>query len=169
MLPNNTFRANILSSLLALALICFLCPDMAAEDNGDDRMDIKTKSFAIKCCVKAYLQASDFQQLKNNTLLKINRMTDKQFKDEYISAWSALKKCPQLVAHYKLRPAMTRLEAVKIIRGLALDDCVAAVDDVPDSVVVDEFNKGINSPEMVNKSFAEQLNLLINRFFSAGN
>ena len=169
MLSNNAYHANILPSLLALALFGFLYPVMAAEENGDSRIGVKTKGFAIKCCIKGYLQASNFQQLKNNTLLKINRMTDKQFKDEYVQTWAVLKKCPQLVASYKLRPDMTRPEAVKTIRGLSLDDCMDAVDDIPDSVVVDEFNKSVNSPEMENKSFAEQLNLLLSRLFSAGN
>ena len=163
MLSKNAYHVNILPSLLALALVGFLYPVMAAEEKGDSRIGVETKGFAIKCCIKGYLQAANYQQLKSNTLHKITRMTDKQFNDEYLQAWAVLKKCPVLVAQYHLKPGMTRTEAVRTIRGLSLDDCLNAVDDIPDPVVVDEFNKGVDNPEMKGKSFAEQLNLLISR------
>jgi len=151
---------------LAIVLAGLVCGGgTAAQDEQSSADQFKTKALglAVKTCIKTYLVNADFQGLKNEKLAAINGKTAPQFKADYNQAWAVLKKCPNLVSKYRLRQDMTKAEVLKIVGRLTRNDCLEAVDNIPDEVVVDQFIKSVNDPEMQNKSLNEQIDLIMKR------
>ena len=142
-------------------LVCGNGPAVTDEQSSSDQFTIKVVSFSIKTGLKTYLENSDFQSLKNKKMAEINRKTKPQFEADYNQAWAVLKKCPVLVSKYHLRQNMTQPEAFKIISRLTRNDCLEAVDNIPDEVIFDQFNNRMNDPEIKNKPLNEQINLII--------
>jgi|GEM_PF-2361655 len=154
------------SVFLAIGFAMLVCGSGTAvtdEQSSANLFQTKAISLAIKTCIKAYLVNSDFQSLRNGNMAEINRMTLPQFEANYIQAWAFLKKCPYLVSKYRLRQNMTKQETLKIVSRLTRNDCIEAVDNIPDEVIVDQFSKCINDPEMQNKSLSEQIDLIMKK------
>jgi len=151
---------------LAIGLALLVCGSGTAvtdDQSSVDNFQTKVVSIAIKTCIKAYFVNSDFQSLKNEKMAAINHKTAPQVEADYNQAWAVLKKCPNLVSKYRLRQNMTKQEVLKIVSRLTRDDCLDAVDNIPDEVIVDQFNKCINDPEMQNKSLSEQIDLIMKK------
>ena len=154
---------NVFLTIGFAMLVCGSGIAVTDEQSSADHFQTKAVSLAIKTCIKAYLVNSDFQSLRNGNMAEINRKTAPQFEADYIQAWAFLKKCPYLVSKYRLRQNMTKQEVLKIVSRLTRDDCLDAVDNIPDEVIVDQFNKGINDPEMQNKPLNEQIDLIMKK------
>lgn len=154
---------NVFLAIGFALLVCGHGPAVTNEQSSVDQFKTKTFSLAIKTCLKAYLVNADFQSLKNENMAAINRKTAPQFAADYNKAWAVLKKCPDLVSRYRLRQNMTKPEVLKIISRLTRNDCLEAVDDVPDEVIVDQFNSCLADPAIQNKPLYEQIDLIMNR------
>lgn len=151
---------------LAVGFAMLVCGNGTAvtdEQVFTDQFKTKAVGLAVKTCIKAYIANSDFQSLKKEKMAAINRKPAPQFETDYNQDWAVLKKCPDLVSKYRLRQNMTKQEALKIISRLNRDDCIKAVDNIPDEVIVEQFNKCINDPEMQNMSLNEQIDLIMKR------
>lgn len=150
-----------------LGFALFVCGSgFAATDEqpSSDQFKMKAASLVIKTCIKTYIANSDFQSLKNEKMAEINRKTAPQFEADYNQAWPVLKKCPYLVSKYRLRQNTTKQEVLKIVSRLTRNDCLDAVDNIPDEVVFNQFNNQLNDPEIQNKPWDEQLNLIIKKY-----
>lgn len=150
-----------------IGLVLLACGSGPAAGDGEppsDKFKMKAVSLAVKTGLKTYLINSDFQSLKNEKMAEINRKTTSQFAADYNQAWPVLKKCPWLVSKYRLRQNTTKHEILKIIGRLTRDDCLDAVDNIPDEVVFDQLNNRLNDPEVQNKPLNEQMNLIIKKF-----
>lgn len=134
------------------------------EQPATDQFKTKAVSLAIKGGLKTYLAKSDFQQLKRAKIKEINQMPEQQFAAEFSQTWPTLKKCPLIVAQFNLRPGMSKTAVVKIIGRLSLADCYRAIDNIPDEVVIEQFQHRLSNSETNDKSFAEQLNDMMSRF-----
>lgn len=157
---------NMKNVLLAVGFAMLVCgggPAAADEPSSADQFKTKAFSLAVKSCMKIYLLNADFQNLKNENVAAINRKTAPQFETDYNQAWTVLKKCPYLVAKYRLRQKMTKQEVLGVVSRLTRDDCLEAVDNIPDEVIVDQFNKCVNDPEIQDKPFNEQINLIMKK------
>lgn len=160
---------NMKNAFLTIGFTLLICgngPAVIDEQPSSDQFKIKAVSLLVKTSLKAYLINSDFQSLKNEKVAEINRRTAPQFEADYSQAWAVLKKCPGLVSKYRLRQTMTKPEVLKIISRLTRNDCLAAVDNIPDAVIVDQFNKCMNDPEIQNKPLNEQINIIMKKIFA---
>lgn len=146
-------------------LVCGSEPAVADEQPLPDQFKIKAVSLTVKTCIKTYLANADFQSLKNEKMAEINRKTAPQFEADYNQAWTVLKKCPCLVAKYHLRHNMAKHEVLKIIRRLTRNDCLDAVDNIPDEIVFYQFNNRMNDPEIQNRSLNERIDFIIKKCF----
>ena len=133
------------------------------EQSSADQFKTKALSLAVKSCIKVYLVNADFQNLKNENVAAINRKTEPQFEADYNQAWTVLKKCPNLVSKYRLRQKMTKQEVLRVVSRLTRDDCLEAVDNIPDEVIIDQFNKGMADPDIQNKPLNEQIDLIMKK------
>lgn len=150
------------------SLIVFSCliGHAVAEDNlPADQLQTKTISLAIKYGMKAYLKNADFQQLKQKKMAELSRMPPQQFQAEYVQAWPVLRQCPAIVSQYRLRPVMAKNDVLKIIARLSLNDCLNAIDNIPDQVVVDQFNNCLHDPDFQDKSLLEQIDFIMAKYF----
>ena len=154
---------KVLLAICYAMLVCGSGTALADEQTSADQFQAKTVILALKMCIKAYITNSDFQSLKNEKMAAINRISEPQFEAGYSQAWAVLKKCPDLASKYRLRQNMTKQEVLKIVSRLTRNDCLVAVDCIPDEVIVDQFNKCMNDPEMKNKSLNEQIGLIMKR------
>jgi len=149
-------------------LICGRGPAAGDDQSASGQFKIKAVSLAVKAALKTYLINSDFQSLKNEKTAEINRKTAVQFTADYNRAWPVLKKCPWLVSKYRLRQNAAKHEILRIVGRLTRDDCLEAVENIPDEVVFDQFNNCMNDPEIQNKPLDEQMNLVIKKFIGKG-
>ncbi len=152
--------------ILAIGLAIFICGagmTASGEQSAAEQFNAKAVSLAVKLCMKAYITNSDFAALKKGKVSAINRRTAPQFASDYSQAWAVLQKCPDLVAKYRLRANMSKPDVLKVINRLTREDCLAAVDSIPDEVLVDQFNKCINDPELKDKPLNEQIDLIMKR------
>ena len=154
---------NLFLAIGFAMLVCGGATAVADEESAVDQFKTRTLSLAIKTCIKTYFLNSDFQSLKNENIAEINRKTEPQFNADYNQAWAVLRKCPDLVSKYRLRPNMTKQEVLKIVSRLTRNDCFEAVDSIPDEVIVDQFNNCMADPEIQNKPLNEQINLIMKR------
>lgn len=157
---------NVFLAIGFTLLICGRGPAETDEPPLSDQFKMKAVSLALKTCIKTYLANSDFQSLKNEKMAAINRMTAPQFAADYNQAWTVLKKCPDLVAKYRLRQNTSKQEVLRIVGRLTRNDCLDAVDNIPDEVIVDQFNNRMNDHEIQNKPFNAQMDLIIKRYFT---
>jgi len=135
--------ADMKEMFLAIGFALLVCGGGTAvtdEQSSADQFKTKAVSLAVKTCIKNYLVNSDFQSLKNEKLVEIKRKTAPQFEADYNQAWAVLKKCPDLVSKYRLRQNMTKQEVLKIVSRLTQNDCLEAVDNIPDEVIIDQFD-----------------------------
>lgn len=146
-------------------LVCGGEPAVADEQPLPDQFKIKAVSLAVKTCIKTYLANADFQSLKNEKMAEINRKTAPQFKADYNQAWAVLEKCPYLISKYRLRQNTSKQEVLKIVSRLTRNDCLDAVDNIPDEIVFNQFNNRMNDPEIQNRPLNERINLIIKRCF----
>ena len=128
---------------LPIGFALFLCGGGSAvsdEQSSVDRFQTQAVSLAVRTCIKNYLVNCDFQSLKKEKMAEISRKTAPQFEADYNQAWSVFKKCPYLVSKYRLRPNMTKQEVLKIMSRLTQNDCLEAVDNIPDDVIIDQLD-----------------------------
>lgn len=152
---------------MGLAFVyCLSLTVFADEQSSADKLKTRTLSLVLKNCIKAYLVNADFHVLKKGKIASIKSRNESQFAADYSQAWGFLKKCPDLVAKYRLRPGMTQQETLKIINRLTLNDCLEAVDNIPDEVLVDQFNNLTDDPEDPDQPLSERINLLIKQGMS---
>ena len=156
---------NVFLAICFALLICGSSPAVTDEQPLADQLKMKAVSLAVKTCLKTYLANSDFPGLKNEKMAEINRRTASQFAADYNQAWPVLKKCPYLVSKYRLRQSTAKEEALKIVSRLTRNECLDAVDNIPDEVVFDQFNRWMNDPEMQDKPLNEQLDFIIKKCF----
>lgn len=158
---------NVFYSALALLLLAGFMGPVIGDDAGLSVEQLKNKTLVltIKYGLKSYLAASDFQKLKKETLENIRRKPQKEFEADYGKSWLVLKECPLIVAKYRLRPSMGQKEVLLIVARLTRADCQNAVDDIPDDVIAEQFNKFRNSPEMKNRPLPEQMDMMISSVF----
>jgi hypothetical protein len=151
--------------ILTVALTFFYASLAAAavDQSPAGQFKTKTTSLFLKTCAKAYLMNEDFQKLRNNKMAAISRMTEPQFGTEYVQAWAVLQKCPYLVKKYRLRQNLAKKEALGIVSRLTRQECLDAVDNIPDEVFVGLFNDAMNNPEMKDKSLNEQVGIIMNK------
>jgi len=157
---------NIILTVI-LAFFCGSLTAIASEQSSADQFKTKTMSLLLKTCVKTYLMNEDFRVLKNNNIKAINRMTKPQFETDYVQTWAVLQKCPDLVTKYRLRQNLTKKEALKIVGRLTRQDCMDAVDSIPDKVLIDLFNDSMNKSEMQGKPLNEQISIIMKKGFGA--
>ena len=158
-----------MKNILPAVLIAAISGGIIAVADGQssaDRLQTKAVGLALKTCIKTYLANADFQILKNGKIAEINRKTEPQFEADYDQAWPVLKKCPFLVSKYRLRQNTTKEEVLKIVGRLTRNDCLKAVDNIPDEVIVEQFNNSLNDPEFQNKPLNERINLVIKKLIS---
>ncbi|MDD5483548.1 MAG: hypothetical protein PHP98_07855 [Kiritimatiellae bacterium] len=143
-------------------------PGIAAdgEQPVSAQFKVKAVSLAVKAGLKAYMAKADFPSLKSGKITEINRMSAPQFAAEYDRAWRVLEKCPVLVAKYNLRPNMAKPEVLKIMGRLTRDECLEAVDSIPDAVIVEQLTGCLNGPEMQDKPYTERINILMEKVFT---
>ena len=150
---------------LPVLIGCSLHPALGQDEEFTaDQLRQKAMCFAIRYGIKAYITASDFQKIKKTAMADIAKTPDANFASEYARSWPTLQKCPKIVAKYGLRRKMTKNQVLSIISRLQPEDCCAAVDDVSDEVIIEQYNKCLNSPEMQDKSLAEQINIIMGRY-----
>ena len=154
---------NVFWAVGFTALVCAGGVAVAGDQPVSGQFKIKAVSLAVKACMKTYLINSDFQSLKKEKMTEISREAPAQFAADYNQAWTVLKKCPALVSKYRLRQNTTKNEALMIVGRLTLNDCLEAVDNIPDEVVFDQFNNRLNDPEIQNKPLNEQMDLIIKK------
>jgi len=128
-----------------------------------EQMKTRTMGWAIRSSLKAYLRNGDFLQLKHRKITEIRKMDEKTFAVQYAGAWAVLKKCPTLVTRYRLKQNMTKDQVLRIIAPLSLQDCLEAVDDIPDETLVEQFELCVNDPENEDKSLHEQIDALMDK------
>lgn len=159
-----------MKNIILTVILAFFCGSMIAfpdKQSTADQFKAKTISLLLKSCAKAYLMKEDFQALKNNNIKAINRMTKPQFEADYVQTWAVLQKCPDLVTKYRLRQNLTKKEALKIVGRLTRQDCMDAVDSIPDKVLIDLFNDSMNKSEMQGKPLNEQISIIMKKGFGA--
>jgi len=162
----DNFLVNMKNIYLIMILAFAYCLNLAAfadEQSSTDNLKTRTLSLILKNCIKAYLVNADFQVLKKEKIASIKSRNESQFAADYSQSWGFLKKCPDLVAKYRLRPGMTQQQTLKIINRLTLKDCLEAVDDIPDEVLVGQFNNLTDDPEDPDRTFNERINLFIKK------
>jgi hypothetical protein len=154
---------NVFLAIGFAMLVCGRGTAVTDEQSSADQFKTKALSLAVKTCIKAYIANSDFQNLKNENMAAINRKTEPQFEADYDQAWPVLKKCPYPISKYSLRQKMTKQEVLGVVSRLTRDDCLGAVDNIPDEVIIDQFNKGMADPDIQNKPLNEQINLIMKK------
>jgi len=153
---------------LSGALFVCCCPAGADEPPAADQFKVKAVSLAVRAGMKAYLLNADFPGLKKAKMAEISRRTTPQFEADYKQAWTVLQKCPGLVSKYRLRQNMAKPEVLRIISRLTRDECLEAIDNIPDEVVFEQFNSCLNDPEIQDKPFHEQMDIIMKKM-TAGN
>jgi len=129
--------------ILGAFLLC-ACPSaMAGERSAADSMQAKATAVLARSCLKGMLMQQDFQVLKKNKLAELDRLDEAAFREDYARSWDVLRKCPRLVAKYRLRADLSKKEAAAIIGRLTRGECLEAVDQVPDEVLADLLGRGL--------------------------
>jgi hypothetical protein len=149
-------------------LVCNGSPAADNEQSSTEHFKIRAVSLAVKTALKSYLAASDFPDLKRKKMAEISRQTTSQFAADYKEAWTVLKKCIYLVSKYRLQQNTGKEEALKIISRLTRDECLEAIDHIPDEVIFDQFTSCLDDPEIEDKSFSEQIDFIMKKWL-AGN
>lgn len=151
-------------SVLVLSTALNVVPQACGEEITVEQLKTRTLGWTIKSSLKAYLQKSDFPRLKQQKINEIKKMNTEAVAAQYADAWPFLKKCPALVTRYRLTQSMSKERILKVITGLSLQDCLEAVDSVPDEVLVKQFEQCFNRPENEDKSLKEQINSLMDNW-----
>ena len=141
-------------NLRLVAVICAaLCFWAGARCNAAEEpapQGVKAKAAAVsdwivsstfKALAKAYIFAMDLEKVKKSNREQISQMDDDSFRWKYSSFLRVIGESPELAKDFSLDWMMDRREAVRQIDVLTKDRLSRMVDDVPDKVIVTEFNR----------------------------
>ncbi len=114
---------------------------------------------------KAFVLTQDLDQTKNDLAAKITKMDEEKFYSFYYDFYEHVYDFQFLVNKYKLSEDVAREDVVKIIKSLNKNVLYEIIDNIPNEIILREFNRLISytkkNGEDVNK--LEQLSQILSR------
>lgn len=127
---------------MSILLSCACSIAIAAEGQAADSMQTRAAAMMVRSGLKAMLMRQDFQSFKKNKRSELEKLDEVAFREEYARCWEVFRKCPRLVAKYRLRSDFSKKEALATIDRLTRGDCLEAIDQMPDDVILDLIGGG---------------------------
>ena len=95
----------------------------------------------FKNMARAYIAATDIEKLKDKNIKRIRSMRKDWFEKQYAEVYLVIKDLPpQLREKYRVRPDMTKGQAIAIIRSRDKKQVYEIIDQVPDPMISQQFN-----------------------------
>lgn len=117
----------------------------------------------VKTLARAFVAAANLDEVKNNTIVKMGRMSPVTYRKQYAKHYQVLKDLPAgLKKKYGIVEDLSRVEMIKIIRSLDKKQVYTIIEAIPNVTIAREveayFHKeGKDAPEM---SFTEKVQAL---------
>ena len=156
----RVFRQIVLGSVLSAG---FLGTLFAAENGG---VEAKIIGETFKALARAYVATADITQLKDGGVERIEIMREARFHKKYAEIYKVVKELPpQIRSENGITEEMTKPHAIRIVRALDKKRLYEIIDNIPDSVIAEEFHeRTAKNPEGVK---GEDLLLKVSKAWNA--
>jgi hypothetical protein len=113
----------------------------------------------FKTLAKAFVVTANIEKLKKDNVDKLKKKNNDKFRAQYAKFYAILENSPSLRARYGLVENMTKDEAVAKIKSLDKKKIYAAIDDIPNKLIADQFRLylGRKKQEMQNSNMVVQI------------
>ncbi len=135
-------RKIALGFILSLSLTnaAFAAQKVSAED--------RVIGATFKTLAKAYVATTDIEKLKAKKIHRIEIMREDWFDEKYAEVYQVIRELPpKLQMKYGVTEGMTKERTIRIIRTLDKKALYEIIDNVPDTVIAEQFAQQFHKEE----------------------